>query len=89
LPKKYRWRFFDAFKRNPRAIIGLTKSHLIIHAIKILEKYGLLGVFMPFVAFALILLFLPIKLVWAIFIGSAGIFVFSIFRKFNPKRKGE
>ena len=32
---------------NPRAVIGFTKSHLIIHAIKILEKYRLVGVLMP------------------------------------------
>jgi len=44
---------------------------------------------MPFVAFALILSFLPNKVVWAVFIGSAGIVVFSIFRKFKPKRKGD
>jgi hypothetical protein len=47
IPKKFRQRFFGAFKRNPRAVIGLTKSHHIIHAIKILEKYRLLGVLLP------------------------------------------
>jgi hypothetical protein len=85
MPKKFRQRFFEAFKRNPRAVLGITRSHHIIHAIKILEKYGLLGVLMPFVALALILSFLPNKVVWAVFIGSIGILVFSIFRKFNPK----
>jgi hypothetical protein len=89
IPIKFRQRFFNTFKRNPRAVIGFTRSHFVIHAIKIFEKYRLMGVFMPFVALALILLFLPIKLVWAVFIGSVGILVFSIFRKFKPKRKGE
>jgi hypothetical protein len=83
MPKKFRQRFFDAFKRNPRAILGLAKSHLIIHVIKILEKYRLLSVIMPFIALALILSFLPNKVAWAVFIGSAGVLVFSIFRKFK------
>ena len=83
-----RQRFFDVFKRNSRTVIGFTNSHLAIHAIKILEKYRLVGMLMPFVALALILSSLPINLVWAILIGSVGILVFSIFHKFKPKKKG-
>jgi len=89
VPKKIRQRFFDSFRRNPRAFIGLTRFHLVLHAIKILEKYRLLGVLIPFVALALILSFLPIKLIWVVFIGSVGLIVFSIFRKFKPKRRGD
>jgi len=89
MPIKFRQRFFDVFKRNPRAIIDLTKSHLIIHAIRILEKYRLLGVLMPFVALGLTLSILPNKVIWAVFIGSGGILVFSIFCKFKPNRKGD
>jgi len=89
IPMKGRQRFFNAFRYHPRSFIGFTKSHLIIHAIKILEKYRLVGVLMPFVALALILLFLPNNFVWAVFIGSIGILVLSIFRKLKPKRKGD
>ncbi len=93
MPMKVRQRFFDVFKRNPRAIIGFTKSHLIIHAIKILEKYRLVGVLMPFVALALILSILPNFLVWTIFIGSAGYLLFKImclFKNRNQlKKKGD
>jgi hypothetical protein len=87
MPMKVRQRFFDVFKRNPRAIIGFTKSHHIIHAIKILEKYRLVGVLMPFVALALILSFLPDYLVWAIFIGSAGYLLFKIMRLFQNRNQ--
>jgi hypothetical protein len=86
---KVRQRFFDVFRRNPRAIIGFTKSHLIIHAIKILGKYRLVGVLMPFVALSLILSFLPDYLVWALFIGSLAYLVLSTIRKFKPKKKGD
>jgi hypothetical protein len=86
---KVRQRFFDVFKRNPRAVIGFTKSHLIIHAIKILEKYRLVGVLMPFVTLALILSFLPDYLVWAVFIGSAGYLLFKIIRLFKNKNQSK
>ena len=89
MPMKVRQRFFDVFRRNPRAVIGFTKSHLIIHAIKILEKYRLVGVLMPFVALALILSFLPNKIVWAIFIGSAGYLLFKIIRQFKNKNQSK
>ena len=87
IPKKVRQRFFDVFKRNPRAVIGLTRSHLALHAIKILEKYRLVGVLMPFVALALILSFLPDYLVWTVFIGSSGYLLFKIMRLFKNRNQ--
>ena len=85
MPKKFGQKFIAAFKRNPRAFIGITKTHLIIHTIKILEKYGLAAIIIPFIAVALVLLSLPNYLVWIIFIGSTGYFVFSVFCKFKSK----
>ena len=87
MPMKVRQRFFNVFRRNPRAIIGFTKSHLIIHVIKILEKYRLVGVLMPLIALALILSFLPINLVLAVFIGSAGYLLFKIMRLFKNRNQ--
>jgi hypothetical protein len=89
MPMKVRQRFFDAFKRNPRAFIGFTKSHLVIHIIKVLDKHRLLGIFTPLIALSLILSILPINLVWVIFIGSAGYLVFSVIRKFKHKPKAK
>ncbi|MCK5268144.1 MAG: hypothetical protein KAR07_08250, partial [Spirochaetes bacterium] len=92
IPQRFGHKFISAFKRNPKAFIGITKSHLIIHVIKILDKYRLVAVFMPFIALALILSILPDYLVWTIFIGSAGYLVFIVVRKFKhksePKKKG-
>ena len=34
--------FVSAFRRNPKAVLGVTKYHTIIHSIKIFEKQGLL-----------------------------------------------
>jgi len=92
MPKRLRHRFIDAFKRNPKAVIGITKTHHIIHVIKILDKYRLAALLMPFIALVLILSFMPNYLVWSIFIGSAGYLVFSVVRKFKHKpipKKGD
>jgi hypothetical protein len=89
MPKKFKHRFISAFKKNPRAFIGITRTHLILHTIKILDKYRLVAVALPFVVLALILSFLPNYLVWTVFAGSAGYLVFSVFRKFKPNKKGE
>jgi hypothetical protein len=87
IPQRLKHRFIDAFKRKPKTIIGITKTHHIIHVIKILDKYKLVAIIMPFIALALILSFLPNYLVVSIFIGSAGYLVFSVVRKFKHKPK--
>jgi hypothetical protein len=53
MSNKWKDRFIDAFKRNPKAIIGITKSHLIIHTVKILHKHGIVSIILPFTTFAL------------------------------------
>ena len=92
MSKRLRHRFIDAFKRKPAAIIGNTKTHHIIHAIKILDKYGLVAVLTPFITLALILSFLPNSIVWILFVSFTGYLVFSVVRKFKhkpePKKKG-
>jgi hypothetical protein len=40
------------------------------------------------VPFSDILSFLPNNFIWVIHMGAVGILFFSIFRKFNPKKKG-
>jgi hypothetical protein len=88
VPKKLRHRFIAAFKKNPRAFIGITRTHLILHTIKIFDKYRLVAVALPFVVLALILSYLPNYLVWTVFVGSAGYLVFSVVRTSKPKKKG-
>jgi hypothetical protein len=85
MPKKFRHKFVNAFKRNPKAFIGFTKSHQIIHVIKILDKYKLVAIVMPFLVLALILSFLPNNIVWTIFIGSLAYLLFRIMRLFKTK----
>jgi len=87
LPHKWRARLIDAFKRNPKAIIGITKSHLIIHTVKILHKHGIVSIILPFTTLAIGLSALPQSIVWAIFITSCGYLLMTITRKSNKQRK--
>lgn len=70
--------------------MGLTKSHLIIHTLKILNKYRLAALMIPFMGLSFILSLLPPYVVAAIFILSAGYMAFVISMKFKLKfKKGE
>ena len=70
LPKYIKRPFIDAFKHNPRAVIGITRANIIIHSIKIFEKYGLVSLLVPFVGLSVLLSMLHPYLLWAAFIGS-------------------
>ena len=81
IPGKFRHRFITIFKNHPKAIIGITKTHLIIHTLKVLDKYGLTALIMPFIGISLILSLIPAWALWVIFIGSSGYLVFSTVHK--------
>ena len=70
--------------------MGLTKSHFIIHTLKILKKYNVVGIAVPVVGLSLLLSLLPLWLIWIIFIGSISYMAFIITRKIKSKfKKGE
>jgi hypothetical protein len=62
--------FINAFKRNPKAVVGITRSHLIVHSIKALNKYGLVSLMIPVAGLSLLLSMLHPYLLWAVFFGS-------------------
>ena len=64
-----RW-FINAFQKNPRAILGLTRSHLLIHTIKIFKKNGLTALVVPASMLAMFLAMLPEPVVWFVLIAS-------------------
>ncbi len=83
--KRFRASLVKAFKRNPKALLGITKSHLIIHTIKIFDKHGLLSLLIPLTGFSLIVSYLPQWFIWIIFMGSSVCLAFLINREFKPK----
>jgi hypothetical protein len=82
---RFRSSLVNAFKRNPKALLGLTKSHLVIHTIKIFDKHGLLSLLIPLTGFSLFVSYLPQWFVWVIFVGSSVWLVRLINREFKPK----
>lgn len=75
-----------AFKRKPRVFAGLTKSHLIVHSIKILDKHGLTALAIPGLAITLTLGLLPAWLLWLIFATSSTWLLFKVFRTYGALR---
>jgi hypothetical protein len=89
-PTGLKGKFIEVFKRNPKAIMGLTRAHFLIHSIKILHKHGIIALILPFMATALFLGLFPSYVAWGVFAGSSGYLVSSIIKKTsNRKRKEE
>jgi hypothetical protein len=90
IPKRLRTIYLKGFKLNPTAFMGLTKSHFVIHTLKILKKYNVVGIVVPIFGLSLLLSLLPLWLIWIIFIGSISYMTFIISRKIKSKfKKGE
>jgi len=87
MSNKWKNRFIDAFKRNPKAIIGVTRTHLIVHGVKTLHKHGIVSIILPFTTLAIAMSALPQSIVWAIFIVSTGYLFMTITRKSNKRIK--
>jgi hypothetical protein len=85
-PESLKSNFIGVFRRNPKAVLGLTKAHFIVHSIKVLGKYDLTALIVPIAGLSLILSLLPEYLLWAIFIGSSGYVCFSVFSKSKRKK---
>ena len=81
LSNRFREAFVNAFKRNPKAVLGLTRTHFIIHSVKVLDKYDLVALILPFIGLGLTLNLLPEYLIWAIFIGSSWYLVSMVSKK--------
>jgi hypothetical protein len=77
----------DTFKHNPRAVIGISRSHLIVHSVKALHKYGLVSLLIPLSALALLLSFLPAYLIWTVLVGSIITLASTIGTIFKPKER--
>ena len=69
-PKSLKHPFINAFKRNPKAVVGITRSHLIIHSIKFLDKQGLVSLLIPVAGLSVLLSLLHPYLLWSVFFGS-------------------
>ena len=69
--------------------MGLTKSHFIIHTLKILKKYNIVGIAVPLVGLSLILSLLPPYVNAVVFILCVVYMAFIITKKFKSTFKIE
>lgn len=75
------------FLQNPIVVLGLSRSHLVIHTLKILKKCGLAGLAIPLFSLFLVLSLLPPYLNAAVLAVSVAYLVIILFQIF--KIKGE
>jgi hypothetical protein len=87
IPKPFKGTFIEVFKKRPKIILGLTKTHLLIHTIKAGKKHHLVGLIIPIILLALLENLLPIYVLWALFIGSSGYSLFLMKRRKKRNRK--
>jgi hypothetical protein len=88
-PRSLKSGFVQIFKANPKAILGLTKAHFVIHSIKVLKKYDLAGLMVPLAGLSLAMSLLPEYLIWAVFIGSMGYLALLIRGTIKSKNRKE
>ena len=88
-PGSLKGKLIEVFRRNPKAIMGLTKAHLLIHSIKVLHKHGIIALILPFMAAALFLGLFPAYVAWGVFAWSLGYLVHSAVRRKHSKRRKE
>ena len=87
VPNLFKTIYLKGFYKNPIAILGLSKSHLVLHTLKILKKYKLIGIAVPLLSLFLILSALPPYVTAVVFVASVAYLMVILFQIF--KIKGE
>ena len=78
-------KYIKGFYKNPIVILGFSKSHFIVHTLKILKKHHLVGLMIPVMGLFLILSALPPYVTAAVFAVSIGYLMIILFQIFNLK----
>lgn len=76
--------FIEAFKTTPKKILGLTRTHLVIHLVKICEKYGISALLVALLTATLGFGMLPVPVLWVVFSGSVAYLGHFAFMRFKP-----
>jgi len=80
-------KYIKGFYKNPIVILGFSKSHFIVHTLKILKKHHLVGLMIPVMGLFLILSALPPYVTAAVFASSAVYLMINLIQIY--KNKGE
>ena len=68
------------FNKNPIVVFGLSKSHLVIHTLKILKKYHMVGLMVPLFSLFLVLSLFPPYLNAAVLASSVVYLLIVLFQ---------
>jgi hypothetical protein len=85
VPVQFRYWFIDTFKKHPEPYVGIAGSSVLKRIIKVLDRYGIVTVFLPFVLLAICLAMLPDYLLWLILIAIFAHLAISVIRLFKKK----
>ena len=77
--------YLKGLLNKPIVVLGLSRSHLVIHTLKILRKHHLVGLMIPLFSLFLILSLLPPYVTAAVFAVSIGYLMIILFQIFNLK----
>jgi hypothetical protein len=83
VPERFRHRFIDLFKKNPRAFAGIVGSSAIKQIIKTLDRFGIVTVFLPFILLAICLAMLLDRLLWPLLIAIFAYFAIGVIKFFG------
>jgi hypothetical protein len=83
VPIRFRHRFIDTFQKHPKSFVGIASSPLISRIIKILDRYGLVSIFLPIIFLAIVMTMLPDYLFWILVIWVSAYIVINIIRLFK------
>jgi hypothetical protein len=78
-----RHRFIDTFRNHPKPFSGIAGSPLISRIIKILDRYGLVPIFMPIIFLAIVMTMLPDYLFWILVVWVSAYIVINIIKLFK------
>jgi hypothetical protein len=78
-----RHRFIDTFKNHPKPFVGITGSPLISRIIRILDRYGLVSIFLPIIFLAIVMTMLPDYLFWILVVWVSAYIAINIIRLFK------
>jgi hypothetical protein len=83
VPKRFRNRFIDTFKKHPTTFIGITLSPFFRRIIKTLDRFGLVTIILPVVLLAIILSMVPTYLLWLLIAAIFAHLIISAIRLFK------
>jgi hypothetical protein len=85
VPLRFRHGFIGTFQKHPKTFAGISGSPLLSRTIKVLDRYGLVTLFMPIIFLAIVMTMLPDYLFWILVIWVSANIAINIIRLFKKK----